>query len=205
MNCEKCGKKISVFTDNSYNVVVDGKGSCVCEECYNKFYSNVSNTNNSKFEEKQKTENVNPITSKTKDKVKNHAKTYKNVKGTTAFVLRIISTIIIIAAVIGGGIAGYNIGYDEGTTYWGHEFYYEYIGLPIGMIVGFVAGYLSTIFIRYFAELGENIKKTADATSKQAYQEKSETEQIMMYKELLDSGAITQDEFDKKKKELLNL
>ena len=197
MNCEKCGKKISVFTDNSYNVVVDGKGSCVCEECYNKFYSNVSNTNNSKFEEKQKTENVNPITSKTKDKVKNHAKTYKNVKGTTAFVLRIISAIIIIAAVIGGGIAG--------STYLGHQFDYEYIGLPIGMIVGFVAGYLLTIFIRYFAELGENIKKTADATSKQAYQEKSETEQIMMYKELLDSGAITQDEFDKKKKELLNL
>ena len=31
------------------------------------------------------------------------------------------------------------------------------------------------------------------------------TEELKIYKELLDSGAITQEEFDIKKKELLNL
>jgi len=40
---------------------------------------------------------------------------------------------------------------------------------------------------------------------KQVVNNTSTTDELMKYKELLDSGVITQEEFDAKKKQLLNL
>ena len=200
MNCEKCGKKLSAFTDNRYNVVVDGKGVYVCETCYNSIKEDKECLNDHE-------QNITTSETSKTNEVKNKVSEYKKAKGTVAFTLKIISTIIIIATTVGGGILGFNIDYNESGFnsggVWEHPNYAGIAGLFIGTGVGLVAGFLLTLLIRYFAELGENIKKTADATSKQASQEKSETEKIMMYKELLDNGAITQEEYEKKKAELL--
>ena len=137
------------------------------------------------------------------------SKNQKAPKSSAANTLRIISIIIIILTTAGGGVAGYAIGYSSGyKTWYGDRTYNEFIGLLIGVAVGFVIGFFATLLFRYFAELGENIKKTANASMKQVEQGKekmSETDQIMMYKELLDNGAITQEEFDKMKKELLKI
>ena len=160
MNCEKCGKKLSAFTDNRYNVVVDGKGVYVCETCYNSIRENKECLNNNQ-------QNITAsVTSKTNEAI-NKVSEYKKAKGTAAFTLKIISMIIIIATTIGGGIVGYIIDYNEsgfnGGGVWEHPTYAGIAGLFIGAGVGLVAGFLLTLLIRYFAELGDNIKKTADA------------------------------------------
>lgn len=123
-----------------------------------------------------------------------HSENQKAPKSSAANTLKIISYIICGLFVVGGGIVGASVVDDD--DYW-------IFTIPIGAIVGFVIGFIITLFIRYLAELGINTKITAEATTNA--NKVSEIDQIMMYKELLDSGAITQEEFDKKKKELLNL
>ena len=63
---------------------------------------------------------------------------------------------------------------------------------------------------RYLEKLAieEEIKQQKKAellSAKEQYKEKTNIEQIKEYKELLDVGAITQEEFDAKKKQLLGL
>ncbi len=67
------------------------------------------------------------------------------------------------------------------------------IFVAIGLIVGILIGLFTKKLLSTIKE-SKNTPDSSDATS-----------QIIKYKELLDSGAITQEEFDEKKKQLLNL
>ena len=118
----------------------------------------------------------------------------KSPKSSAANTLKIISYVICALLVVAGGVVGALVVEDD--DFW-------ILTIPVGAIVGFIIGFIITSFIRFLAELGINTKITAEATANA--NKVSETDQIKMYKELLDNGAITQEEFDKKKKELLNL
>jgi len=102
----------------------------------------------------------------------------------------------ILGAVIGTIIAEYTVGWTT-VYYFGLTEYEEFneealifvgIGLTIGLLIGFfVKKLLSTI------EEGKRDQETSSA------------DEIIKLKSLLDNGVITQEEFEAKKKELLNL
>ncbi len=118
----------------------------------------------------------------------------KEPKSSAASTLKIISYIVCAILIVVGGVVGALVVSDD--DYW-------IFTIPAGAIVGFVIGFIITLFVRFLSELGINTKITAEATANA--NKVSETDQIMMYKELLDCGAITQEEFDRKKKDLLDL
>ncbi|MBQ7596380.1 MAG: SHOCT domain-containing protein [Clostridia bacterium] len=175
ISCALCGKELSLINNKIYPGNVDGKDVNLCEECYGK-----SHQNNPPKEEPKKIES------------KPKAKVAHSMKG--------IAYVILIVCILIGGFVGWTIddAFDEFPIY-------------IGAAIGLAVGLLSTLFIRYLAELGENTQKTANATMTQAEtqtqssQNPSVTQELLEYKHLLDEGVITQEEFDAKKKQLLNL
>lgn len=118
---------------------------------------------------------------------------------------KVIIIIFVVGGCIGGGALGYfedpidGIGYDLNTIIFG----------AIGAVAGLIVGAVISLFFRYFAELGENMKiaaKSTEITSKKTENSSiTDVEQLQKYKELLDSGVISQEEFDAKKKQILNL
>lgn len=122
--------------------------------------------------------------------------------------LKVIGKAIIIFFVVGGCIGGGIFGTIEEPLFGDEGLDTVVLGL-LGAIAGLIVGYLISLFFRYFAELGENTKITAQTTKAVAQQsENDETNNavaLKKYKELLDSGIITQEEFDVKKKQILGL
>lgn len=130
--------------------------------------------------------------------------TFKNLLGnkneTTnkwANVIKFIAIATMIITALIGTVIGALIGNSIGDEI------YAIIGGAIGLVVGAIIGVIAMSIIMFLSELGKNTRITAEATINS--NKVSETDQIIIYKDLLDSGAITQEEFDKKKKELLNL
>ncbi|MBQ7654764.1 MAG: SHOCT domain-containing protein [Clostridia bacterium] len=190
MNCQKCGKSLSMFDGVHYvNLGPNNSNAAVCDGCFDVIYATnpvgaevfkayESNNQN----EKEPTQQTPKIR-------------YDNLpKATAAKSLRVISIIVNIVFAVLGGALGILLCPDEDLWI---------ITIPVGAVIGFGIGFLITIFLRFLAELGENTKITAEHTMKSDIP--SETEQIVMYKELLDKGAITQEEYNRKKKELLGL
>lgn len=86
------------------------------------------------------------------------------------------------------GVVGFIVVISFIVTYW-------YIALGIGVVGGIV-----------FWALSRNQKKAAAAAAEKTRQQQAEADtiaKIKAYKNLLDDGAITQDEYDRKKKDLL--
>ncbi len=95
------------------------------------------------------------------------------------------------------------------------------VDLPISQISSVSKGLLNTVSvatssgkIRFFMlynieeiyiELSNKIAVNAKNTSMVVKQETSNADELKKYKDLLDSGVITQEEFDQKKKQLLGL
>jgi hypothetical protein len=75
-----------------------------------------------------------------------------------------------------------NKGYTDTTLYFWLGFFFTIIGILIAAL-----------------------KPDLNAQPAQPVKTVTEADELKMYKELLDSGAITQDEFDQKKKQLLGL
>lgn len=95
----------------------------------------------------------------------------------------------ILGAVIGAVAAEFTIGWTGAY----HDIHEEcFIFVIIGLIVGVLIGKFSK---KLFSTLKDN-KKPSD---------ESNYDEIKKLKNLLDIGAITQEEFDEKKKQLLNL
>ena len=126
-----------------------------------------------------------------------------------ATTFKIIGKVIIIIFVIGGCIGGGGLGYFESPIYGiGYDVNTIIFG-AIGAVAGLIVGAAISLFFKYFAELGENMKIAAKATETTANKTQNnsvtDVEQLQKYKELLDSGIITQEEFDAKKKQILGL
>ena len=127
-----------------------------------------------------------------------------------AGILRKCSKFFIAFVSIGTGIGGAVFGYSEypfPITHWGHKNGNDVINAiifaAIGVVVGLLVSFLLSIFVLYLAELGENTKKTADAAVQSA--KMNSVDDLKKYKELLDSGLITNEEYEAKKKQILNL
>ena len=102
---------------------------------------------------------------------------------------------MVLIALTGTGIGTF-VGYTDSEEM-------AIIGGVLGVIAGVIVGVIAMSLIMFLAELGNNLRITAEVTKKSNTVD--ETDQILMYKDLLDCGAITLEEFEKKKKELLNL
>lgn len=197
MVCQKCGKQLTFCNDSRFVEKIDGVNVTVCENCHNQIH-NLFYTKETQKPDNNDTQSLANKITEIKDRVKQE----KKAKGSAAFTIRIIANVILVAFTIGGGILGYVLGveYDTDIGF--------VVGPSIGSIVGLIVSFLSSLLMRYFAELGENTKKIANASIKQAsiqYNDHSKTQQLIEYKQLLDQGVITQEEFDSKKKQLLGL
>ena len=65
--------------------------------------------------------------------------------------------------------------------------------------------YLRTKMPEIYEDIRQRVNNAKHASTAAASSSPSPAEEIKKYKELLDMGIITQDEFDSKKKQLLNL
>ena len=82
-----------------------------------------------------------------------------------------------------------------------------------GISVGTSSGRISFVFIKNNRDIHKSIndllinrqKKNAEPTTPPVTSSTSNADELKKYKDLLDSGIITQDEFDAKKKQLLGL
>ena len=82
-----------------------------------------------------------------------------------------------------------------------------------GISVGTSSGRISFVFIKNNRDIHKSIndllinrqKKNAEPTTPPVTSSTSNADELKKYKELLDSGVITQEEFDAKKKQLLGL
>ena len=79
-----------------------------------------------------------------------------------------------------------------------------------GIKVGTSSGFVKFKMIKNSTEIHTKIAELINDRQKQDHntkkdEQEDEIEKLKKYKELLDDGAITQEEYDKKKKELLNL
>ncbi len=99
--------------------------------------------------------------------------------------------VISIGCAAGGGIVGSGIDSGAGTL----------IGALIGLAVGALAGYLTNLFLLYLAELGQNTAKTAANSG--GNPPVSAADEIQKYKEMLDNGVISQQEFEDLKRNLI--
>lgn len=140
---------------------------------------------------------------------------FGNAKSTAASALHIISKVITILFTGIGGIVGYYFGNEQRSIalfYDSHDkssLFVLFLYTTVGLIVGLIVGFIISLLVRYFGELGENTKKVADATTEQAKETKfqndnSITRGLMEYKQLLDQGIITQEEFENQKNKLLS-
>lgn len=122
--------------------------------------------------------------------------------------LKVIGKVIIIFFVVGGCIGGGVIGCLEEPFFGDEALDMLALGF-IGAVAGLIVGYLTSLFFMYLAELGENMKIAAKSTEATAQQSENEeinnADALKKYKDLLDSGVITQEEFDAKKKQILGL
>jgi len=120
-------------------------------------------------------------------------------KSPWAKVLKSIGIIIFIILVVIGGIGGYFWGLTcpFGS---GDDITESIITSIIGIFLGGIVGILIIALIMYFSELGENTRKTAQNT----YNNNSSADELKKYKELLDNGVITEEEFIAKKNKILN-
>ena len=116
-------------------------------------------------------------------------------KSRVATATKVFSVLIIIVLGVVGLIVGLSMADIGNDT---EEVLFPTCGAGIGLLVGF----LIMLVLLNLSELGTNVKKTAEATIETA--KADATEKLKEYKELLDSGAITQAEFDAKKQEILN-
>ncbi len=99
--------------------------------------------------------------------------------------------VIAIGSTIGGGIIGASIDDD----YW-------IGGALIGLAVGALVGFLVNLLFLYRAELGQNVAQIAERGSNQPHTA-SVADEIQKYKEMLDNGTITQQEFEDLKRNLI--
>lgn len=99
--------------------------------------------------------------------------------------------IIIIAGCLvawfGCGLLGGYINEKKGCNYWA------------GFWCGFLLGILGLIIVIVQKDKNENINQNAIINNN------SNADELKKYKELLDSGIITQEEFEKKKQQLLGI
>lgn len=115
-------------------------------------------------------------------------------KSTMAKTIKMVSIIAIIVISITGGIIGVMI-MDPFSPF--------FLLYPVGgVVLGTFVGFIIMVFLLYLSELGENIKKIAEATIK--FASRNSADELKKFKELLDSGAISQAEFEIKKKQILN-
>lgn len=106
----------------------------------------------------------------------------------------IILLIGLLGALIGAVVAEYTVGWTTYSYWVGHRIFNE--EALIFVAIGFVVG----ILIGYFAQkLLTTIKESKDGKTI------SNADEIGKLKILLDNGTITQEEFDEKKKQLLNI
>lgn len=78
---------------------------------------------------------------------------------------------------------------------------YGFVFLAITLLA--IAGLASKVVLQSKFMKNDSVKTESIKTISKST--KSETEQLKEYKELLDSGAITQEEYDAKKKQILGL
>lgn len=107
----------------------------------------------------------------------------------------------ILGAVIGAVVAEFTVGWTNAYHVIQEEcFIFVIIGLIIGVLIG-----------KFSKKLFSTIKEDKKPSTQLNYDEvkkpsdQSNYDEVKKLKELLDIGAITQEEFDKKKKQLLNL
>ncbi len=125
-----------------------------------------------------------------------------NQKKSIAALLKHLSKIFIAVITVSCGIGGFIFGVEEMPLV-GDDLPDGFIFAIIGLVVGALLSFLLSIFVLYLAELGENTKKTAEATTQST--KANSADEIMKYKKLLESGVISNDEFEAKKKQLLDL
>ena len=118
-----------------------------------------------------------------------------NEKVGAAASMGIIAKISWAAIAIGGAVAGGFIG-DEIVGGRG-----IIAGALIGFAAGALAGFLVNLFLLYLAELGQNTAKTAANSG--GHSSASTADEIQKYKEMLDNGTITQQEFEDLKRNLI--
>lgn len=136
--------------------------------------------------------------------IENEINKENNPKSTWAKVLRGIGGVILTVLLIGGGVVGYAYGYNS-EPFGSGDYYTEAIIMAIiGVFLGGIIGILVIALIMHSAEVGENTRITAENTLDKGVNTTSNADEIRKYKELLDNGIITLDEFNKKKSELLN-
>lgn len=204
MNCKKCGKKISIFKESCFYEEINGVFCYVCESCHTSCNKQRDDT----LQQLNVPNNV--VSGETIIRLKNDISD-KYAKGGTAYVLKLIANIILLAFCIGGGALGCVLGPELcGYSYFRCDPILYVLAFAVGALIGAIVGFLISLFIRYLAELGENTKKAANAAIKQAQQFSENTQQesvrgLLELKELLDKNIITQEEFDKKKKQILGL
>lgn len=204
MNCKKCGKNISMFRESCFYEEINGNFCYVCEKCHTSLHEQNCDTLQRSNEQKKliSGENINKLKNNVSDKY---------AKGGTANVLKLIANFILLAFCIGGGALGCVLGPELcGYSYFRCDPILYVLAFAVGALIGAIVGFFISLFIRYFAELGENTKKAANAAIKQAQQFSKNTQQdsvreLLELKELLDKNIITQEEFDKKKKQILGL
>lgn len=136
----------------------------------------------------------------------------KNAKATAATSLKIVANLITILLGVGGGVLGCIVGPEIiGNSYFRSDPIAYLAAAAVGAVLGLGIGFIVSIFIRYLAELGENTKKTANAAMSRVTANTSTNtaqnspQELKAYKDLLDQGVITQEEFEAKKKQILGL
>lgn len=93
-------------------------------------------------------------------------------------------------------------GSPAGTAQWGKYGFYEYapnFGFYIAIILIVISALLS-----FLIAIGK-VKDAAPMQKASSMPQKSNIDELKEYKELFDSGVITEEEFNAKKKQLLNL
>lgn len=112
-------------------------------------------------------------------------------------------TKVICAIVIGAlGGAGLGIGIYLGWTFNDDLIVLFALG---GALIGVLVGVLITLVLLNLAEIGMNVKKSANAAigTTGGSSVHSAAEELKKYKELLDQGVITEEEFETQKARLL--
>ena len=122
----------------------------------------------------------------------------EKVKSPVSSTMKIVARVSWIAISITGGVIGFvpcatGYGYSDGEMF---------LHTLIGLAIGTVAGFLINLILMYLAELGENTRKNANANLRIASQ--SDADEIAKYHQLYENGVITAEEFEEKKKQLLN-
>lgn len=115
-----------------------------------------------------------------------------------ATVTKVICAIVILAlGGIGAGIGTIFVDWGDDTS--------EVLCPLVGALLGIIAGVLITLVLLNLVEIGTNVKKSANAAigTADGSSVHSAAEELKKYKELLDQGVITEEEFETQKARLL--